>query len=1045
MSVIDELYGKNVQKQAQEVLSTLELTHKQIIEISKTQIDFFGGKTAKNPKELTDAIQKYEQSQKSLEIQIKKNIDLEAKLATSKNNTTKTARQLEQQSIKESNARNSLNKQREQSLAAIDKENAKLLAAENFYNKLQSKLNSVSNEYKNLSAKKEFGISLTAKEEQRYTYLQGKIQSYDKTLKAVDGTMGKHQRNVGNYASGFNPLNNSIAQLGREMPAFANSVQTGFMAISNNLPIFFDAMGNVIAQNKKLQEQGQPTKSVLSQLASGLFSFQTLLSVGVTLLTVYGKEIVEWVTGLTGAEKSLKQVNLALIEISSQSVGQSKDLDKYRDVVVNTNLSEKERLRALKLLKEQIPELSKVELNHADAIQQVNKYTEYYIKQAAIRFRSDGFIKKAGEELIKQEEIRLKLNKGQVEPGFTDYLKALRFGTVGLTSIKVLATADALRTMNEELQQSIFSQKEYEKAAEIEIKHLDLKTEKTKSVVKQLQELRDLEINQADYKAKDYELKKLELTNLIENNDKITNNEKATTSERIQAYSRFYEFKKQLALLDYDEQKRITEQGYKDEKQAILNAYNDQIKEINKGVINGAEKRKQAVTEKEKALLALEKSILKERQINNENFVQGQKELTDEWAKNVPQKIEKELQKLKANNTFSAEELKGIQDYIDAIRKITTDDQLSDFKDAEDNKTATLEKATLDRLKLERNAINESLALSIENTEEQEKLKSQLIAKDKEILDFTLKSEQTKADAIKKTLEIVKEFQQSFIGDLVEGSGFSKMFDILNGGLEKFGGNAKATALAVSDAFQQAFNTIIEADQESFDLQYENAEKQYQISTAFAGDSAEAKKQIDRQYEDKKREIKNREAKADKDKALFNIAINTAQAIVAALPNVPLSVSVGFLGALQYALVANKEIPKYAKGGLHDGGLAMINDAGGSNYVETVVTPDGKAKQYKQRNAVLDLPKGTEIFTPEQWALKQSFEMMPLGYQLNFQQKNNSDYLTDIQVNKIVSAINQKPETSLNFDNGKFQSYVKKGHQTTIKLNNRLNFSGNKV
>ena len=121
--------------------------------------------------------------------------------------------------------------------------------------------------------------------------------------------MGKHQRNVGNYAGAFNPLSNSINQIGREMPAFANSMQTGFMAISNNLPIFFDAIQNVIAQNKKLQEQGKPTTSVLSQIASSLFSFQTLLTVGVTLLTVYGKEIVNWVSSSWGASEALDELN----------------------------------------------------------------------------------------------------------------------------------------------------------------------------------------------------------------------------------------------------------------------------------------------------------------------------------------------------------------------------------------------------------------------------------------------------------------------------------------------------------------------------------------------------------------------------------------------------------------------------------------------------------------------------------------------------------------------------------------------------------------
>ena len=217
---------------------------------------------------------------------------------------TISSKKLEQQSIKESNARNALNKQREQAIAQIDKENSKLQASENLYNKVQSKLNSLSNEYKNLAARKELGLSLTAKEEQRYTSLQGRIQNYDKTLKAVDATMGKHQRNVGNYASAFNPLQNSINQLGREMPAFANSVQTGFMAISNNLPIFFDAITHTKNEITAMKKAGQEVPSLFKQLTSSLLSWGTALSVGVTLLTVYGKEMVNFVSSLWGASEA---------------------------------------------------------------------------------------------------------------------------------------------------------------------------------------------------------------------------------------------------------------------------------------------------------------------------------------------------------------------------------------------------------------------------------------------------------------------------------------------------------------------------------------------------------------------------------------------------------------------------------------------------------------------------------------------------------------------------------------------------------------------
>jgi len=223
------------------------------------------------------------------------------KLTEKQNQNTKSAKQMEAQSVRESTARNALNKQRERELSLLERSN-------NVYNKVQAKLNALSNEYKALATRKELGISLTDKEAQRYTFLQGKIQTYDKTLKAVDATMGKYQRNVGNYASGFNPLSNSINQLTREMPAFTYSVQTGFMALSNNIPVFTDAISNAITQNKELVKQGKPTTSVLSQLLGAFASWQTAMGIGITLLTVYGKEIGEFIGGLMKGSRQLQTV-----------------------------------------------------------------------------------------------------------------------------------------------------------------------------------------------------------------------------------------------------------------------------------------------------------------------------------------------------------------------------------------------------------------------------------------------------------------------------------------------------------------------------------------------------------------------------------------------------------------------------------------------------------------------------------------------------------------------------------------------------------------
>jgi hypothetical protein len=54
---------------------------------------------------------------------------------------------------------------------------------------------------------------------------------------------------------GFDMLGNSVNQLTRELPAFTYSMQTGFMAISNNIPMFVDQINNVRRANEGLIAQ----------------------------------------------------------------------------------------------------------------------------------------------------------------------------------------------------------------------------------------------------------------------------------------------------------------------------------------------------------------------------------------------------------------------------------------------------------------------------------------------------------------------------------------------------------------------------------------------------------------------------------------------------------------------------------------------------------------------------------------------------------------------------------------------------------------------
>lgn len=136
--------------------------------------------------------------------------------------------------------------------------------------------------------------------------LMKNIQEADAKIKQLDSTIGNHQRNVGNYASSWNGLSMSIQQIGREMPALAYGPKIFFSAISNNLPIFADELKRAKDEYKALIAQGQKATPVWKQVVSSLFSWQTALTVGITLLTLYGDKLVKWIGNVLSARDAAK-------------------------------------------------------------------------------------------------------------------------------------------------------------------------------------------------------------------------------------------------------------------------------------------------------------------------------------------------------------------------------------------------------------------------------------------------------------------------------------------------------------------------------------------------------------------------------------------------------------------------------------------------------------------------------------------------------------------------------------------------------------------
>lgn len=171
-------------------------------------------------------------------------------------------------------------------------------------------------------------------------------------------------------------LRNSINQLTRELPAFTFSAQTGFMAISNNIPILIDEIGRLKKANLDLAASGQPTTSVFKALASSFFSLGTLMSVGITLLTVYGKEIGNLVAGLFGATKESENYTKAVAEIN-------KELKKQVDLEI---------------------ELQKARGNNTEALER-EKFTKAYKESVGAIASAESSISELKKNTAKQESI----------------------------------------------------------------------------------------------------------------------------------------------------------------------------------------------------------------------------------------------------------------------------------------------------------------------------------------------------------------------------------------------------------------------------------------------------------------------------------------------------------------------------------------------------------------------------------------------------------------------------------------------------------------
>lgn len=159
---------------------------------------------------------------------------------------------------------------------------------------------------------------------EEYRKATEELAKLDAKLKEMDAQIGVHSRNVGNYSSAFSGLQGSVNQVTRELPVLTQGADRFFLAISNNIPILYD---NIKAY-KEMAREGGANVSVLSALGKALFSWNTVITIGITLLTQFGDEIVEWVKGLIRAKDEVDHTAVATKKLNEATQEEIKSVGK---------------------------------------------------------------------------------------------------------------------------------------------------------------------------------------------------------------------------------------------------------------------------------------------------------------------------------------------------------------------------------------------------------------------------------------------------------------------------------------------------------------------------------------------------------------------------------------------------------------------------------------------------------------------------------------------------------------------------------------------
>lgn len=808
--------------------------------------------------------------------------------------------------------------------------------------------------------------------------LQKNIAALDTQVKSVDKSLGQHQRNVGNYVSTWDGMGNAINQLTREFPAFSVSLQTGFLAISNNIPILVDQISRIRKENAALREEGLKGVPVWKQIAKSALSWNTLLSVGITLLTVYGKDIFEWGKNLLSSSSSAKAASEAQRDLNS-STGD------YAKALKNSTSSYGENLVTLRNLQaewnnlgdnlnkqkqfiiDNASEFKKLDVSVTDVNDAENLLvdnTDAFVKAMALRAQATAAQKLAQEKYaealqkrIEAENLQKKADEAREKGQYaaTAVMQDTRFG---VKSVKELAEENAkaievdVKSLNDQadaLDEAGFAYFNYNKkqmeAARSELESAGIRESSNEEKLKRQQEQIEREakrreklemeaernIQEARLNVMDEGYKKDRL--LLEQSFQKRIDDVKTKGVRVNEQIEAIEAERSKKLAEFD--RKISEQRANEEAQ-------NRLAIAEKGSLQELDARLDILQlQKDKELREADKTG-QDRELIEEKYLKQIETLYNDYGKRLMSTEQSQ------NEILLSQRQIEINEELNALTK-QYEQGIIKKKEYEKQKSDLEHQYAMESLQSQLSILESNLYLfeGDERLEKEKEIARLRVQLSKETSDKIIEDAKREEEGRKKVEQAKKRLIQESISAIISigNSLFQRQID-----------NVDAE---------------IEANQEEYDAKVETidalAEKDI-ITT----EEAEARKRAaeeetsrkNKELEKKKAELQTRQAKFQKSIDIAQTIAATARAIMVAyketgpITGAIFAAMIAATGAVQLATIIAQPIPKYAHGtDNHPGGLAIVGDGGRSEAVlvgdKAYITPD--------KPTLLSLPAGAEV------------------------------------------------------------------------------------